>query len=101
MLTMMYMKDAIRATLELMDAPSEKLTIRGGYNLPSLSFSAKELSDKIKEEILDFECEVTAAPLQFVVYFGGPDELTSNQQYNIHQQNYELMIDLFKYSQIN
>ena len=56
-LPMMYMKDAIRATLELMDAPSEKLTIRGGYNLPSLSFSAKELSEKIKEEISDFECD--------------------------------------------
>mgnify|MGYP001305769195 FL=1 len=56
-LPMMYMKDAIRATLELMDAPSEKLTIRGGYNLPSLSFSAKELYEKIKEEIPDFECD--------------------------------------------
>ncbi len=56
-LPMMYMKDAIRATLELMDAPEEKLTIRGGYNLPSLSFSAEELYKKIKEEIPGFECK--------------------------------------------
>ncbi len=55
-LPMMYMEDAIRATLELMDAPSEKLTIRGGYNLPSLNFTAEELSEKIKEKIPEFEC---------------------------------------------
>ena len=35
----------------------EKLTIRGGYNLPSLSFTAEELYRKIKEEIPEFECE--------------------------------------------
>jgi len=55
-LPMMYMKDAIRATLELMDAPSKKLSIRGGYNLPSLNFTAEELSKKIKEIIPEFEC---------------------------------------------
>lgn len=38
-------------------------------------------------EVLDFECEITAAPLQFVVYFGGPYESTSNQQYNIQVDN--------------
>tara|TARA_R100000664_G_scaffold29497_1_gene41418 strand:- start:102 stop:431 length:330 start_codon:yes stop_codon:yes gene_type:complete len=39
------------------------------------------------DEVLDFECEITAAPLQFVVYFGGPYEGTSNQQYNIQVDN--------------
>lgn len=39
------------------------------------------------DEVLDFECEVTAAPLQFVVYLGGPYEATSNQQYNIQVDN--------------
>ncbi|MED5271813.1 MAG: NAD-dependent epimerase, partial [Candidatus Thermoplasmatota archaeon] len=53
---MMYIDDAIRATLQLMDAPSEKLTIRGGYNLPRLSFTAEELSLKIQEKIPGFEC---------------------------------------------
>ncbi len=55
-LPMMYMDDAIKATIQLMDAPSENLSIRGGYNLPSLTFTAKELYDKIKEKIPDFEC---------------------------------------------
>ncbi len=55
-LPMMYMPDAIRATLELMDAPSETLSIRGGYNLPSLNFTAEELASKIEEIIPGFEC---------------------------------------------
>ncbi len=55
-LPMMYMDDAIRATLQLMDAPSSDLTIRGGYNLPSLNFTAEELYFKILEKIPGFEC---------------------------------------------
>ena len=56
-LPMMYMDDAIKATLQLMDAPSSELSIRGGYNLPSLKFTAEELYHKIIEKIPDFECE--------------------------------------------
>ena len=55
-LPMMYMDDAIRATLQLMDAPSSDLTIRGGYNLPSLNFTAEELYFKILKQIPGFEC---------------------------------------------
>tara|TARA_B100000767_G_scaffold269808_1_gene292253 strand:- start:266 stop:1210 length:945 start_codon:yes stop_codon:yes gene_type:complete len=55
-LPMMYIDDAIRATLQLMDAPSKDLTIRGGYNLPSLNFTAEELYFKIQEKIPNFEC---------------------------------------------
>ena len=56
-LPMMYMDDAIKATLQLMDAPSSELSIRGGYNLPSLKFTAEELYNKIREKIPDFECD--------------------------------------------
>ena len=56
-LPMMYMDDAIKATLQLMDAPSESLSVRGGYNLPSLNFTAEELYHKIREKIPGFECE--------------------------------------------
>ena len=42
-LPMMYMDDAIKATLQLMDTPGDKLSVRGGYNLPSLSFTAKSI----------------------------------------------------------
>ena len=56
-LPMMYMDDAINATLQLMDAPSESLSVRGGYNMPSLTFTAKELYDKIRDRIPGFKCD--------------------------------------------
>jgi len=48
MLPMMYMDDAIRATLSLMDAPSEKISIRSSYNLGGVSFTPDELANEIK-----------------------------------------------------
>ncbi len=53
-LPMMFMDDAIRATLELMEAPTEKITIRSSYNLGGISFSPKEIADTIKMHIPDF-----------------------------------------------
>lgn len=54
-LPMMYMPDAIRATIELMEAPKEKINIRTSYNLSAMSFSPKEISTEIKKHIPDFE----------------------------------------------
>ncbi|MFK7948942.1 MAG: NAD-dependent epimerase/dehydratase family protein [Saprospiraceae bacterium] len=53
-LPMIYMEDAIRATLELMEAPKENLTVSNSYNLAGLSFSPAELAEAIKKEIPDF-----------------------------------------------
>ncbi len=54
-LPMMYMPDAIRATIELMEAPREKINIRTSYNLSGMSFSPKEIAAEIKREIPDFD----------------------------------------------
>ena len=53
-LPMMYMKDAIRATIELMESESEKIKIRSSYNLAGISFSPKEISEEIKKHIPAF-----------------------------------------------
>jgi len=53
-LPMMYMPDAIRATIELMEAPKEKITVRTSYNVAALSFSPKEITAEIKKHIPDF-----------------------------------------------
>lgn len=53
-LPMMYMEDAIRATIELMQADSEKISIRSSYNLGGISFSPKEIAAAIKAEIPEF-----------------------------------------------
>ncbi len=53
-LPMMYMPDAIRATIDLMHADADKLTVRSSYNLNGISFSPKEIAAEIKKHIPDF-----------------------------------------------
>ncbi|MEO7266238.1 MAG: NAD-dependent epimerase/dehydratase family protein [Ferruginibacter sp.] len=53
-LPMMYMPDAIRATIELMEAPAEKISIRTSYNVSGMSFSPKEIAAEIKKHIPEF-----------------------------------------------
>ena len=53
-LPMMYMDDAIRATLELMAAPQEDIKIRTSYNLAAMSFTPAELAAEIKNHIPGF-----------------------------------------------
>ncbi len=55
-LPMMYMPDAIRATLELMEAPLESLKHHSNYNLSGMSFTALELVEAIQKIMPDFEC---------------------------------------------
>lgn len=56
-LPMMYMEDAIRATIELMEAPIENVIIRSSYNLAGISFTPSDLAEAIKFEIPDFKIE--------------------------------------------
>lgn len=53
-LPMMYMEDAIRATIELMQAPSGNVKIRSSYNLAGISFTPKDLATEIKKHIPNF-----------------------------------------------
>jgi nucleoside-diphosphate-sugar epimerase len=53
-LPMMYMPDAVRATLELMEAPIEKLSQHYAYNLHAMSFAPEEIAAEIKKHIPDF-----------------------------------------------
>jgi nucleoside-diphosphate-sugar epimerase len=54
-LPMMYMPDAIRATIELMEAPAENISVRTSYNISGMSFSPSEIAACIKQHIPDFE----------------------------------------------
>ncbi|SNS63111.1 Nucleoside-diphosphate-sugar epimerase [Belliella buryatensis] len=53
-LPMMYMPDAIKATLDLMHAPREQVKIRSSYNLAAISFTPREIFESIKVHYPDF-----------------------------------------------
>ena len=53
-LPMMYMPDAIRATIELMESDAKQITIRTSYNISGMSFSPKEISAEIQKHIPGF-----------------------------------------------
>lgn len=54
-LPMLYMDDAVRGTIELMDAESEGLSIRSSYNLSGVSFTPTEIAEEIKKILPNFE----------------------------------------------
>lgn len=56
-LPMMYMPDAIRATIELMEADSSNISQRSSYNLSGMSFSPKEIAAEIKKHIPNFKIQ--------------------------------------------
>ena len=58
-LPMMYMDDAVKATIDLMEAPSEKIRIRSSYNVTAMSFSPAEIAAEIKKHIPEFEITYT------------------------------------------
>jgi nucleoside-diphosphate-sugar epimerase len=54
-LPMMYMDDAIRATIELMEVPKKKISVRTSYNLAAMSFTPEELGEEIKKHFPEFK----------------------------------------------
>ena len=54
-LPMIYMPDAIRATIELMEAPAEKVKIRSSYNVAGVSFNPEQLAAAIRSEVPGFQ----------------------------------------------
>ena len=55
MLPMMYMNDAIKATIKIMEADSKDIQIRTSYNLGAISFTPEEITNEIKKHLPDFE----------------------------------------------
>lgn len=56
-LPMMYMEDALNATISIMQSPKENIKIRSSYNLGGISFTPEEIAAEIKKHIPDFSIE--------------------------------------------
>jgi nucleoside-diphosphate-sugar epimerase len=55
-LPMMYIEDAIRGTIDLMEAPAKRISIRTSYNFSAINFTPAELADEIKKLYPAFKC---------------------------------------------
>ncbi len=72
---MMYMPDALRAAIEIMEADPEKLKHRNSFNIASMSFDPEIIYNKIKEYVPDFKMSYDLDPLRQKIADSWPDSL--------------------------
>ncbi|MCX8094884.1 MAG: L-threonine 3-dehydrogenase [Caldisericia bacterium] len=77
-LPMMYMPDAIKAAVDLMEADSKKLIHRASYNIQSMSFCPRDLYFEIKKYIPEFEIEYEINPVKQCIADSWPKSIDSN-----------------------
>ena len=75
LMDMMYMPDALRAAVEIMEADPSRLKHRNSFNITSMSFDPEEIYAKIKEYVPDFKMEYDLDPLRQKIADSWPDSL--------------------------
>ncbi|MCI0921451.1 NAD-dependent epimerase/dehydratase family protein [Sphingobacterium rhinopitheci] len=91
-LPMMYMDDAVRATIQLMDAPAENLRIRSSYNLAGISFTPAEIAEEIKKILPNFEMSYSEGDPRQAIADSWPQSI--DDQYAQEDWNWKLKYDL-------
>lgn len=76
---MMYMPDAIRAAVELMEAPAAALTHRNAFNVTAMQFTPAELAAAIQVHVPDFKIEYDPDPLRQSIADSWPDRLDDSE----------------------
>jgi nucleoside-diphosphate-sugar epimerase len=90
-LPMMFMDDAIRATIQLMDAPADRLRIRSAYNLGGISFTPEEIAASIQKQLPEFE--ITYEPdFRQAIADSWPNSI--NDSYAVSDWDWNLNFDL-------
>jgi len=74
-LDMMYMPDAIRATVELMEADPAKLAHRNAFNVAAINFTPEELAAEIRKHLPDFEIDYDVDPVRQRIADSWPESL--------------------------
>lgn len=72
---MMYMPDALKAAIEIMEADPARLKHRNSFNIASMSFDPEIISAKIKEYVPDFKMKYELDPLRQAIADSWPDSL--------------------------
>ena len=87
-LPMMFMEDAIKATLDIMAAPKNNIRERSSYNLAAMSFTPKEIAASIKEEMPGFEIDYNPDFRQSIAdsWPGSIDDSAARNDWGWHHQ---------------
>jgi nucleoside-diphosphate-sugar epimerase len=101
-LPMMYMPDAIRATIELMEAPVSNISVRTSYNLSGMSFSPKEIAASIQKHIPEFSITYKPDYRQAIAnsWPQSIDDSTANKdwgwkpEYNLDSMTNDMLLNL-------
>lgn len=72
---MMYMPDALRAAIEIMEADPSRLKHRNSFNIASMSFDPEMIFNEIKKRLPEFEMEYKTDPLRQAIAESWPDSL--------------------------
>ncbi|HQE12896.1 MAG TPA: NAD-dependent epimerase/dehydratase family protein [Flavipsychrobacter sp.] len=101
-LPMMYMDDAIRGTIELMEAPTTSIKTRMAYNISAMSFAPEEIAASIQKHIPDFE--ISYAPdFRQQIANGWPQSIDDqaarehwgwSHQYDLDKMTHEMLTNL-------
>ena len=83
-LPMMYMPDALRATIELMETDAKNVKVRSSYNIAAMSFSPREIANEIKKHISKFKIEYKPDFRQSIAdsWPKSIDDSSANQDWN-------------------
>jgi nucleoside-diphosphate-sugar epimerase len=81
-LPMMYMPDAIRATLELMDAPLDKINVHSSYNVGAISFTPAEIVSEIQKHLPNFEVVYEPIALKQAIANSWADDVIDTEARN-------------------
>lgn len=97
---MMYMPDALRAAIEVMEANPDKLIHRNSFNIASMSFEPDTIYRKIKEYVPSFEMEYQVDPLRQAIAESWPNSLDDTcareewgwkPQYNLDEMTKDML----------
>jgi len=104
-LDMMYMPDAVKAAISLMDADPSKLIHRNAFNITAMSFTPHELAQEIKKHIPDFVISYSVDPLRQSIADTWPDSLDDTcareewgwcPDYDISTMTQDMLVNLKK-----
>ena len=102
---MMYMPDALRAAVEIMEADPTRLKHRNSFNIASMSFDPEIIAAKIKEYVPDFKMSYELDPLRQAIADSWPDSLDDScareewgwkPEYDLDRMTQDMLVNLRK-----